>query len=166
MSTILLTNPFAPLQPPSNSGGQAPAGAETSPPSGTAPTAVQPFTQSGTDNQSGSPTSYSGTGAGAGGAAAQQKPAGKSGLVTPTDADPSSVVSAQVAEQAEAEQDVFSQTAISRMEARRDAASVKDGTSEDAEPEPPLELPKSETARELPDPLPTSPFLKRNETAA
>ncbi len=160
MSILLLTNPFAPQQPPPTSGAPGPAGVDAPAPTAAGPAAVQPSARSGAQNNSGSSTSYSGSGAGAGGSAAQQRLGPSSRLVSPTDAAPASIVSAQVATQAPMDDSTASQTGL--PSGRRDSAPI-DGWKQPADV---TEFRRSETARELPDPLPTSPFLKRNENAA
>lgn len=155
MSVLLLTNPFANQPPPPNA--PALSAAQT----GSAligAAAVTPPKGSSAGSHTGSSTSYSGSGSGAGGSGAQQpvyRPGTISRLSTAT---PSSVINAQTSDQAPPDADTTQLSPIARMAADRDAAETQgaDAAAEVLN----LSEKRTEIAGEMPDPLPTSPFLK------
>lgn len=161
MSVLLFTNPYLTQQPPPSSTTTTSASQITSPsPDGTAE--VSPSNASSDSSNSGSSTADSGSGAGAGGTGAQQ-PATKSRLSDrPSNASPNSVVSAQsqgqLLQKRPLDQDAARQSAIGLMESlRTDALIARIATPPDV-----MDLPQrfSDIAKDMPDPLPTSPFLK------
>ncbi|MEP5732157.1 MAG: hypothetical protein ABJL67_22610 [Sulfitobacter sp.] len=131
MSVLLLTNPFAHQQSHPPAEMTVSTGPGVSPGQSAGPHAVHPSQQSNVYNRGDSATSYRGSGAGAGGTAARAPVHFASNLTRAPDADRTSVVNAQTADRSE-----FPET--------DDAA-------------PTLTI---APVPELPDPLPTSPFLK------
>ncbi|MFK7838259.1 MAG: hypothetical protein AB8B60_18775 [Sulfitobacter sp.] len=143
MSVLLLTNPFATPQTPPPSQPPEVVALRTQASTPVGPQAVQPSQQSGAQPSGKSATAYDGSGAGAGGAAAQQPIRSFSTVGRQPDADRTSVVNAQVAERNEALRPVG-------------PAALSVGEAAETDPDAPLIKP----APDLPDPLPTSPFLK------
>lgn len=164
MSVLLLTNPFAP--PPASGGSaQADTGGPSQAESGGNTNTVQPSPQSGTQNDTGSSTSNGGTGAGAGGSGAQTPLSGLSRFARPLDATPSSVVNAQVTDRAPTQsktEEAARQSAIGLMAKQRETA-LLDGLKKG--PDAPR-IVESTVQSDMPDPLPTSPFLKGARSAA
>lgn len=130
-----------------------------------APTdAVQPSQQTGASGDAGSSTANSGSGAGAGGTASQQPLRSNSSLRRPPDAAPISVVRAQTADGRDDDSsplslDLARRAAIGLVEKQRTSELIE-GLKQAPEV---LRIDTSEVAKEMPDPLPTSPFLKRAE---
>ena len=160
MSALLLTNPFAPLQTSPTSGTPSSSDiAQAANQNETGSESVQPAQESGSENTSGSATSNNGSGAGAGGAASQEPTVRDSRFSRPPDAAPTSVVNAQVAEADRALAEASARrSAIGLVERQRDEALVASLTQAPDVPR----LTPAEPPSDMPDPLPTSPFLKRS----
>ncbi|MEW9921172.1 hypothetical protein AB2B41_16295 [Marimonas sp. MJW-29] len=160
MSILLLTNPFA--QPTQPSSSQPTEGSGTTAVLGLQePEAVTPSEETNTRNDSGSSTSNSGGGAGAGGEASQAPiRSTRTNFSRAPDAAPISVVNAQVTDRdplAAPPEEFARQTAIGLMERQRKLDLI-DGLKKAPEV---VELNPQKEASPMPDPLPTSPFLKR-----
>ena len=126
-------------------------------------TAVQPPPESGADNSAGSSTSDKGTGAGAGGAASQFPIRSENRFSRPPDAAPISVVNAQVSKQPASRAEPGAAKASSVRVTPQNGNNAADTTAQ--LPELPQEAQKAQAAA-MPNPLPTSPFLKGAENAA
>jgi hypothetical protein len=154
MSAILLTNPWAAQQPPPTQADGAQSGRASSESAG--PDAVPPTRTSPDSQTSGNSTGYSGSGSGAGGEGARQP----ASAIRRSDATPRSVVTAQATANAAARTEQMARDgALALIDAKRQNA-VSDGrpavsevinTSQEVR----------EAANQMPDPLPTSPYLRR-----
>lgn len=164
MSILLLTNPFSQPTQPSPSQPTEGSGTTAPPPDAQDPDAVTPSEETNTQNESGSSTSNSGGSAGAGGEASQAPlRATRPSFTRAPDAAPVSVVNAQAVESqplAPLPEDFARQTAIGLMERQRNLDLI-DGLKQ--APEVAELAPRKDTSP-MPDPLPTSPFLKRTGT--
>ncbi|MEM7521474.1 MAG: hypothetical protein AAF307_10595 [Pseudomonadota bacterium] len=147
MSVFLSTNPVAQPQPAAQTVTPEPAGQTAGPSGAVPPEAVQPTQQTGTEIKARDATAFAGKGAGAGG----QQPESYGALrpavprEKPIDATPGSVLSAQVAGQAPAQEpDRSDPTFMERILA------AEEDPEERAQP-----------TLILPDPIPTADVLKR-----
>ena len=153
MSSILLVNPFlTPAPPPQHSTGPDNSNAQSS-------DAVTPTQNSGAAGASGNATSYSGSGSGQNGGSGTQSQQSQSTLRNdnkaadrPTDATGTSVVNAQTRD--DAEKTIRAKAILAQQSAQNSTLFDNFAT--------PRDLPKfaDRVARDMPDPLPTSPFLK------
>jgi hypothetical protein len=134
-----------------------PPGADTqSTTASTGPSTVTPAQGSGTQKGAGSSTSYAGTGAGAG----SQQPLNASDKeATPQRAEPEALFTARTSDATEADEPTQAEAraaAVEMMDRQRTVswteALNQTEQEENALPKPPLQ--------DMPDPLPTSPFLK------